>query len=155
MRRQWGGLLAASIVSLLASACASYAYTRGIGAGQRVDRANAYLYGRFMVNRAGGGNGLSVGLAIGCADGRQYTIGMDQRDEIQVIEIAPARCSLDEILFIHSGQKRGYAYPAPPMNRSVDYLPGTAYYLGDFALATSQDTTWMIVATRPSSPGTS
>jgi len=144
--RGWRGTPAVLLLPILAATCVSF--TQGIGAGQSVNPAHAYLYGRFMVDRAGGGRSLGVALVLGCADGRQYTIGMEQRNEIQVIEIVPARCSLDEILFVNGSEKRGHAYPAPPMNRSIDYLPGTAYYLGDFALRTGVDTNMVFITTQ-------
>ncbi len=123
------------VLALLTAACASY--TPAVGAADAVNPAHAYLYGRFITNDAAGG-GMSVGLVFGCSDGSTYTVGVARGQEIQVIEIRPARCSFDKIVFASGSEVLRYAYPPPPANRSIEYLPGRAYYVGDFALTTAR-----------------
>jgi hypothetical protein len=127
--------------ALLIAGCAGYTSTVRID--ERPTAKDTYLYGRFyMVNpprNAFTGKPQTMGFAFKCADENMYTIRFEPNDEVQVVKIAPARCSLTEFVYTDHGGTQTTRKPVPDaLRHEVAYEAGKAYYLGDFQAETAQ-----------------
>jgi hypothetical protein len=107
-----------AIVSLLAVGCA----TANVRPSAPYQGNRAYLYGRFTIQ------GQAMAFAIRCYDGAVYKIHFQERDEVQMIELAPSTCQLDEIVYGASGQRMA----AFRMLRNEILDAGGVYYVGDY-----------------------
>jgi hypothetical protein len=117
----------------LVAGCAGY--TRGMRPDEKPSPDAAYVYGRFSM-RTGPlavDTYETMGFVIGCDDGRTYTIRFFNTGEVQVIEVHPSRCALEEVVYIESdGSVHGRARPPGAWVRGTAFAAGRAYYLGDY-----------------------
>ncbi len=133
MPRQGVGWLAAA---LCVAGCA--VYTSGIHSDASVQAGSAYLYGRFFMNAlpeegAIAGGRQSMGMVIRCQSGSSYTLGSLDKRDVQVLEIKPSRCWLDEVIFAdENGIVRKRLKVPPEMQRPHDFTAGRVHYIGDY-----------------------
>jgi hypothetical protein len=70
---------------------------------------------------------------LSCADGSKYTLGFSNTRGVDVVEIAPSRCTFVEVVFTEAdGTIRRRGELSPREGGTQDFAPGQAYYLGDF-----------------------
>jgi hypothetical protein len=125
----------------LTAACAGT--TSRVRPSDRLDPTAAYVYGRFQArppaNTASAG--YSMGLELSCFDDprppnstlRTYTIRFLDSREVQVLKIAPGRCSLADMLLIDKGGTITDRQSTPRhWTHFDDFAAGRTYYLGDY-----------------------
>lgn len=132
-----GRLAAPLIVALLLNGCV---YTRSMRRDDRPNTARAYIYGRFQM--ADNGNSNAMGFVLGCQGEKyeSYNIGFSRTRPLQVFEVVPGTCQIDEAIYT-DGKARLVGQRAAPLAvlRNRELLPGVGYYMGDF-LAVSTTT---------------
>ena len=144
-------------LAALVAGCAVSAET--VRPDEVIDRASAYVYGRFVIKaapsgrgEAGRGNRQTVGLVMGCDDGRSYPILFFADDEVRAIKIQPARCALQELQYVATGGTIIRRRVPPPGWVHLDYFaPGHGYYLGDFFAVASHEVEHGLTVTKYSS----
>jgi hypothetical protein len=86
--------------AVLTAGCA--VYSGGIPRDASLDPSRAYLYGRVFIKaeeQYGTFAGKqSMGLVISCQDGNTNTFGSLDKRDVQVLEVRPSRCWLDEAI---------------------------------------------------------
>jgi hypothetical protein len=127
--RRFGWLAGA----LLAAGCS--VYTSRIRPDAALHAGSAYLYGRFYIRsealHAPDPGGQSMGLVIGCEDGRRYSFGSNDQRDVQVLEISPSRCWLLGAVMVDTIVLK--ELPADrSIQRPLDFTAGRAHYLGDY-----------------------
>jgi hypothetical protein len=140
MKNRLGLLAAIVLISTTMMGCATKYFTPPVSEGAGFEKEKSYVYGRFAV----GGihpfdvalNGYdSIGLKFNCDSGNSFVVGLLAKNQDQIIEVAPGRCSLDSLLFTNGSHGRTPVEKPflKPTLKSVDLEPGVAYYIGDFA----------------------
>ncbi len=74
-----------------------------------------------------------MAFAIRCRDGTIYMIEFSRGDEVQMIEVAPSICQLDQIIYGDAGQRM---VPFRMLRNEV-LDAGGVYYVGDFTASGS------------------
>lgn len=120
-----------------ASGCAHEVYTPSVGPQAKLSPDHAYLYGHFKVDAQDRSTwedtGQAMGFAVTCGDGQRYVIRFSMTDPLQVIEIAPARCTVGLIFTDKNGDVAPVRRDVDRVSPTVyDFAAGNAYYLGDF-----------------------
>src|SRR4029077_19764688 len=111
--------------------------TAGLRPGEKLSPDAAYLYGRFFiktrVEETGAKNPQTMGLRLWCDVNDGYTFWFADTRDVQVIRVIPTRCRLGRVIFASGG---GLAHkehePPAAWGRTMAFLPGRAYYMGDF-----------------------
>jgi hypothetical protein len=91
----------------------------------------------------------SIGFAIRCQDEKTYTVVFSAETPLQVIELAPSRCQLDEIIYAQPGGSFVDARQLAPFRllRNEFLNAGGLYYVGDFsARATAKVTSNIVIS---------
>ena len=96
----------------------------------RSDKENrVYLYGRFTIE------GQSMTFDIRCRDGTVYKIDFSTRNQVQMIELVPSICQLDQIEYGPvAGAARLVSYAA-----ERDPRPGRRLLRGDYRASGTYD----------------
>jgi hypothetical protein len=132
MRRLLGLALALGIVS---GGCVHS--TGLVDPDDKLEPSSAYLYGRFGVDAQDKalafGAHESIEFAFKCQDHSAFTIRFSNDTDLQVIQIRPSRCEFVQVVYTNADGLAMRRIPmAPGSLRNGLFLPGRAYYLGDF-----------------------
>jgi hypothetical protein len=128
-------------------------YTKSVHYDDAPTAEAAYLYGRFELRssreewwRMGGH--VRMGFRVECSSKEFYTIRFMVTAPLQLIEIAPASCSMTEIVFTTAGDEVVARKPLPPeLMQNERFEAGKAYYIGDFYGTTDESsvqTMWKV-----------
>lgn len=124
----------ACLIVVLLAGCVSY--TNNLTTKDRLIGANAYLYGRFKMNKNRtifNNNAPVMGFRFSCSNGKSYIIGFLPDDPVVAISVEPAACIYVETVFSTAdGKDRGSKPVAEGLRKSMQLSAGHAYYLGDF-----------------------
>jgi hypothetical protein len=126
-----------ALLGLLAG-CANF--TESIRPDDKYDGKSAYIYGRFHLDsRRHQLSNHSIGFEVHCRDGKKYTIGFSTDQPLQVIQVAPSKCQLEEILYTSGGEVAFRGMPSFRLLRNEFLDPGGIYYVGDFVAASRSE----------------
>jgi len=108
---------------LLLGGCA---YSRGLRPDDRPSGSRAYIYGRFQM--ADNGHTNAMGFVLACTQGDAYetiNIGLSRKHPIQVFEVLPGTCQVDETIYT-SGSLQILGRRASPLAflRNRELSPG-------------------------------
>jgi hypothetical protein len=130
-----------ALAVLMGGGCAGY--TSSIKPDAPYDPSRTYLYGRFHIEAAPGSHSdLVMGFMIRCRDEKKYTFRFDHDDRVQVLELAPSACQIDDLVFTESSGRVLWRSMAEFRLLKNEFLsPGGVYYVGDFAAQTTDVST--------------
>ncbi len=129
----------AVVMALLAGGCSVYA--SGLRQDDRPNTSLAFVYGRFEMADVGHTTNV-MGFVLACTQGDKYetyNIGFSRQRPVQVFEILPGSCQIDQIIYTEQSFKIAGIKDKPLRAlRNRQLSPGVSYYLGDFlAVATA------------------
>jgi hypothetical protein len=125
-------LVRIGFLAMLAIGCA----TANVRPNARFQAQHAYVYGRFMIV------GQSMAFIIKCRDGATYKISFVAQDKVQMIELVPSVCQVDEVQYGSAGGPTGLAGFRLLQNEFLD--PGGVYYVGDFNASGTYDVAYKV-----------
>jgi hypothetical protein len=133
--------MAVALAPLCLAACA--AFSPSLPKTEAPAPENAYLYGRFSIEAPKAWLSLAghqtMGFSLDCGSGQNILIKFKVEEPLQVLKVAPAsKCKFREIVYTDSDGGIRSRKPAPPaLSKEIEFLPGKAYYLGDYFAATT------------------
>jgi hypothetical protein len=124
-------------IALIVFLCGCARTTWTIRPDEALDPAYAYLYGRFFINATEVPGALarhqSIALQVSCTDESQHTIWFSASRDVQVLKVRPSACALAAVMW---SNQNGVVVQTKTIAQSDmlvhDFLPGKAYYLGDY-----------------------
>jgi hypothetical protein len=130
-----GRLAAAAAGVAMLAGCASW--TPPLEPTDKPTTQDAYLYGRFVQDSPKvllGLDGYStIGLVFKCGDGASYTVRFRREDDVQLLRVKPATCSLQETIYTDAdGAIKGHKPSPTGVMKNLTLKPGVAYYIGDY-----------------------
>ncbi|HEY8100188.1 MAG TPA: hypothetical protein VIF82_05505 [Burkholderiaceae bacterium] len=104
----------------------------------------SFLYGRFSMDNKDAplllDGYLTIGFRIDCVDGQTYTIQFSNESNLQLIKIAPSKCSFIQIVYTNSHGTIGDRRSAPASALKMEkFEAGRGYYLGDYYATSWRD----------------
>ena len=128
---------AITVAACLAALGGCASWTPPVTVSEKPSTQDAYLYGRFGMTAGKAFLGLdgysSIGFKFQCLDGASYTVRFRLENDVQLLRVKPATCSLQETIFTNAdGQILGKKPSPVGIMKGLKLEPGTSYYIGDF-----------------------
>ena len=133
-------MLVAALTILMGS-CSPY--TSSVKPDAPYQQGRAYLYGRFHIEPARGNDSdLVMGFAIRCRDQSEYTFRFNHDDRIQVLELPPGTCQIEDFVYTEAnGRVISRRMAEFRLLQNEILSPGGLYYVGDFRARTAEAST--------------